>query len=106
MRCDQFMGLPSSALDFLSKNKVLEDFCEHCGQFIPRELEEIDEFVGMFEDKYPLYRHQLKDGRFADEFVQSDLWSSGPCFFLGLDVHGGDTANQKFTWPQDTIDEA
>jgi hypothetical protein len=56
----------------------------------------------MFGTEYSLIRYYLPDGRTADEFLQADPWSSGPCFFLGLRVSDG----QEFLWPQEDIDNA
>jgi len=99
------MGLPPEAIAFLKENEIPEKKCECCGH-CERVLEEIGHYVGMFEDEYPFYRHQLKDGRFADEFLQSSSWSSGPCFFLGLEVRDKDIVVKKFEWKQSVIDAA
>jgi hypothetical protein len=57
---------------------------------------------GMFDDdSVSLYRHQLTNGLFADEFLQSQPWSSGPCSFIGLKVSNG----TEFVWDQKSIDE-
>ncbi len=102
MRCDQFFGLPPAAIDFLKKHEVSREVCTHCERPFPRVLKIISYYVGMFGDHYPYYRHQLKDESVADEYVQSEAWSSGPCFFLGLKVSNG----QTFEWPQSEIDNA
>jgi hypothetical protein len=60
----------------------------------------VGEYTG-FND-YPLHRHQLKDGRTADEFLQAISWSSGPMFFLGLRVSDG----TEFAWSEEEIEQA
>ncbi|MFW9873072.1 MAG: hypothetical protein ACFFG0_08235 [Candidatus Thorarchaeota archaeon] len=101
MRCDQHVGFPGKALAFLNEFEIPEEVCEHCGSIICRKLEQIGEYYGMFENTYPLFRHQLKDGRYADEFYQCAPWSSGPVIFLGLKVSDGTI----FEWSEDEIEE-
>lgn len=105
MRCDQLIGLPDDAVKFLKENEVPEEICGCCERAFPRNLEKIGEFVGMFEDCYPLYRHQLVDGGHADEYLQAAPWSSGPCFFLGLLVETVKTVG-TFAWSEEDIDNA
>lgn len=108
MRCDQHMGLSADAIIFLQENEVPEETCEFCLRPYPRKLEKISYYVGMFEDHFPLHRHQLVDGRFADEYVQSSAWSSGPCFFLGLKIIDSKLlqVDLTFEWGQSIIDAA
>ena len=106
MRCDQFMGLTPEAIEFLRENEVPENKCACCNRAFPRTLIKIDTFIGMFEDVYGLFRHFLKNGQFADEYLQAEPWSSGPCFFLGLQIHDDGILTQKFEWAQSEIDKA
>jgi hypothetical protein len=94
MRCDQFIGLPPAAKHYL-RATGLEGVLPSV----------VDTYSGMFEEVYPLYRYELKDDRYAIEFVQADPWASGPCFFLGLRVYGpsGDVAD-IFCWDEEEID--
>jgi hypothetical protein len=102
MRCDQFMGLPKEARDFLERYQEVPDPCPHCNRpFLPK-IEEIGTYFGMFSDEYPLSRHFLKNGCTADEFLQASPWSSGPVHFLGLKVSDGTV----FEWAQEDIDKA
>jgi hypothetical protein len=96
------MGLPEDAYAFLKEHEKHPDPCPHCGRGYPPQTEEIGTYMGMFSDTYSLRRHFLKDGRTADEFLQAEPWSSGPCFFLGLKVSDGTT----FEWPQESIENA
>lgn len=98
MRCDQFLGLPESALEFL---RVWRKKCTCCSQFLPSPTV-IGYYVGMFEDKYPLTRYMLRNGITADEFLQEEQLSSGSMFFLGLRVSDG----RVFQWTQEEIDNA
>ena len=99
MRTDQPQGLPVSAEVFLDEQEVRPDCCPTCKRPFPPTLEAIGDYEGF--DTYPLHRHQLKDGRTADEFLQASPWSSGPLLFLGLRVSDG----TEFTWTDDEIDE-
>ena len=55
----------------------------------------------MFDQEYPLHRHQLNNGFYADEILQASPWSSGPMFFIGLLVSDG----KKFLWSEYEIEE-
>ena len=99
MRQDQFMGITEEAATFLGKNEVKSDKCKTCGCISPQPLEEISVYCGMFGDEHTLFRHQLKDGRYADEFLQTYSWSSGPMFFIGIKVNQG----REFLWTQAAI---
>lgn len=102
MRMDQFEGLPASAKAFLKENEVPQKVCECCERPFPRDLEIIEHFYGMFGDKYPLHRHQLKNGSCADEFLQATEFSSGPMFFLGLRLLA---SLFEFKWSEAEIEE-
>ncbi len=99
MRSDQFMGLPPDAVGFLEKYETPEKCCKECKRPFSRELEVIGHFFGIGGTKYPLHRHKLVEGAYADEFLQAQPGSSGPCFFLGLKLFGS-----VFEWPQEDID--
>ena len=101
MRMDQHIGFNPFTLAFLEENEVPEEVCECCKRPIPRDLKIIGRYEGMFGTKYSLRRHQLKDGGFADTFLQASPWSSGPMFFLGLHFQNGST----FQWSVGEIEE-
>jgi hypothetical protein len=107
MRCDQIFGLPIGAIEFLRKYEVQPEACPHCKRPFDRKPDVCGYYLGMFDDPYNLYRHLLVDGRTAEEFVQADPWSSGPCMFLGLRVYdtNADLENE-FLWSQEDIDNA
>ena len=63
---------------------------------------EYDYFIGMFEDKYPLCRAIFPDGVIIEEFVQAEVWSSGPCFFIALRKNGEEI--KESLWEQKDID--
>jgi hypothetical protein len=107
MRCDQILGLPVEAIEFLRKYEVQPEACPHCKRLFDRKLEVCSYYHGMFDDPYNLYRHLLIDGRTAEEFVQADPWSSGPCMFLGLRVYDTNAdLESEFLWSQEDIDNA
>jgi len=54
----------------------------------------------MFDEEH-LRRYDLTDGRTADEFVQEEIWSSGPMVWLGLKVSDG----TMFKHPEEDIRE-
>jgi hypothetical protein len=99
MRTDQPQGLPPIAEAFLAERETEPNHCEACARPFPRQLEIIGKYCGF--DAYPLHRHQLKDGRTADEYLQATPWSSGPMFFLGLRLADG----TEFAWSQEEIDQ-
>jgi len=101
MRTDQFAGLPAAAEKFLTENRRPPRTCPTCGHVTETYLEKYDTFTGMFMTQYPLYRHPLKGGRFAEEFLQTAPWSSGPVHFLGLRVSDG----TEFTWSEADMEE-
>jgi hypothetical protein len=98
MRCTQPMGLPLKAETFLHNNAERLDVCDHCGRDSGFKTEVIDR-IGMFED-LPLLRYTLKDGTQATEYVQTEIWSSGPMIWLGLR-----TIQQNFEWDKSEITE-
>ncbi len=101
IRCDQFVGLPPTAIAFLVEYAAPQEVCEHCKRPFPCSSEQIGFFYGMFDEKYPLRRLVLKDGRTADEFHQAAPWSSGPVHHLGLRVSDG----IEFVWTKEEIEE-
>lgn len=101
MRMDQFVGLNPQAVAFLEEKEVPQKVCECCNCLYPRNLEIIGNYEGMFGAKYPLNRHQLQDGTYADEFLQAAPWSSGPMFFLGLRLQDG----TEFKWSDTEVGE-
>lgn len=108
MRCDQFMGLPPDADQFLHEHAIKPKRCVACNQVIPPKLEVIEWYGGMFGEQFPLHRIPLKGGGYAEEFLQASPWSSGPIFFHGLRVYarGTGTLVTTFTWPDEELDNA
>ena len=98
MRSDQHMGLTPDAIAFLEGHEIPEKCCKECKRPFPRELEVIGHYHGM-GGEYPLHRHELADGDYVDEYIQAEPWSSGPCFFLGLQL-----VDSVFEWDQEDID--
>lgn len=100
-RSDQYVGLTDEAQQFLRDNEVGYEMCPHCGQIMAGTTSEvIEHFTGMFGNEYDLRKHYLYDGREADEFLQCSPWSSGPVFFIGLELSDG----QEMIWTDDEIE--
>ena len=70
MRCDQHIGLPQRALDFLGRYEAQGPVCPTCHRSMQAVLKVIGHYEGMFMQEYDLYRHPLNDG-YADEFLQA-----------------------------------
>ena len=103
MRCDQYIGLTNEAKSFL-QNNTEDKVCPHCNQTIPTKLEVIGCYNGMFMEEYSLFRHPLTGGGYADEYLQASPWSSGPCFFIGLQVFGSrGEAIKVYAWSEEDI---
>lgn len=101
MREDQFIGPCPAAKEFLAVNEVPEKVCGECGRSFPRDLEIIGHFHGMFGDECPLFRHQLINNSYADEFLQAAPWFGGPIHFLGLRLANG----VELIWIEEEIEE-
>lgn len=91
MRQSQPFGLPNNALEFLFDNAVRIDVCKHCKRHGGYKKEKIGTY-GMF-DEIDLYRYTLLSGETADEYIQREVWSSGPMIWLGLTWKG-----TEFKW--------
>jgi len=98
MRCSQPQGLPSEAIAFLEENAIRIDLCPHCGRDDGYMKKHIGS-IGMFDD-VPMYEYNLKNGDIAVEYVQEEIWSSGPMIWLGLKV-----GDKKFEWKKEDIKE-
>ncbi len=81
-RCSQPQGLPSCAVHFLFDNAIVFNQCPHCNRHDGYQKEVIGTY-GMF-DELELYRYTLQDGSTAEEYVQHDMWDSGPMIWLAL----------------------
>jgi hypothetical protein len=101
IREDQYIGLPQTAVAFLDEQETAVQICTCCNRPFPRDLQVVGHYHGMFDTEYPLYRHALKDGRVADEFLQASPWDCGPMFFLGLEVSDG----TRFEWTEEEIEQ-
>ena len=97
MRCSQPYGLPKEAEQYLKEYAVKFNYCEHCARHDGYKTEKTDKYYGMY-DEFPLKKYKLKNGEFAEEFVQYSIWSSGPMEWLGLKTPEGD-----ITWNQQEI---
>ena len=98
MRCSQPQGLPSEAIAFLEEKAIRINLCLHCGRDDGYMKKEIG-VTGMFDDVF-LYEYNLKNGDIAVEYVQQEIWSSGPMIWFGLKI-----GNKKFEWKKEDIVE-
>ena len=104
MRCDQHIGLPQRALDFLGRYEAQGPVCPTCHRSMQAVLKVIGHYEGMFMQAYDLYRHPLNDG-YADEFLQASPWSSGPMFFIGLRTYDEQgNLKEEIKWDEDEIE--
>lgn len=87
MRCSQPQGLPVEAIEFLDKNAVKLNQCPHCYRHDGYQKKIISHY-GMF-DELPLYRYTLSNSDTADEYIQAEIWDSGPIIWLCLRLKGG-----------------
>lgn len=99
MRCTQPYGLPEEAKLFLKIHAVRKDPCDHCGRDSGYTKKEVG-IYGMF-DEMPLFEYTLADGNTATEFVQHEVWSSGPMVWLGLRTSDG----QELLWAESEMAE-
>lgn len=98
MRCSQPYGLPPKAIEFLNKNAFKLDQCPICKRNSGYKKEIIGTY-GMF-DELTLYRYILLDGNIAEEFIQEEIWNSGPMIWLGLTWK-----DAKFKWADKEIND-
>lgn len=98
IRCSQPQGLPPEAVEFLKNNAVKINQCTCCLRYDGYSREIIDT-CGMCDD-VDLYCYALVNGDTATEFVQEEIWSSGPMIWFGLRCK-----NSEFIWPSGAIVE-
>jgi hypothetical protein len=109
-RTDQYMGKTQEAESFLEREAIFEKVkpCPHCGEFLEEHIkrEPYHTFSGMFETEYNLYKYPLKGGWYALEKLQTTPWSSGPMFFISLEVYSQDGSLQRtIEWSEEDIEE-
>lgn len=80
MRCTQWIGLSSRSRE-LASAAVSEDTYSHT--------------YGMFDEELPLTRYVLEDGRALEEYVEHEIWSSGPMLYTAL---RDTTTGESFGW--------
>lgn len=107
MRMDQWIGLTQEAQDYLEKHcRVVPNIvCPDCGCVITesKDCKAYEEVEGMFGTPAgALHEYKLKHGPVAKEIVQGAPWSSGPCFFVCLEIEG----ERCFEWSEKEIDDA
>jgi hypothetical protein len=88
----------TEAIEFLNKNAFRLDQCPICKRNSGYKKEAIGTY-GMV-DELTLYRYTLLDGSTADEFVQDEIWDSGPMIWLGLRWK-----DSEFRWADKEIED-
>ena len=123
MRTDQPQGLSPKAEQFLQENAKKSELkiCSECKHQTGGEIIKVEcgRYAGMFADQslygekpsdegtYPLYKYELNDGGYAEEYEQCSPWSSGPVIFLGLRIvnQGKYIGETKIEWTEEEIEE-
>ncbi len=54
---------------------------------------------------HPFSKYSLPDGRVLVEDVQSEPWSSGPCYFLALKDHKTGDWVEETLWSEEEMNE-
>lgn len=98
MRCSQPQGLPTEANRFLKNNARRVNECRHCYKHNGYHREIIGQY-GMYNE-FNLYRYSLLDGTTAEEYVQKEIWSSGPIIWMALKWK-----NIIFEWREEEMQE-
>lgn len=99
MRCTQPYGLSPAARAFLHEQGLRDDPCSHCGRDSGYVKEKYGNVPGAGD--LPLFRYTLKDGSVAEEFVQCEIWSSGPMIWTALRLADG----RELLWPEEELVE-
>ena len=111
MRCDQFIGLNDEAKTYLEREKVLLSSTFEI-DWTTKEINRIDEYsidiqeysfiTGAWQDEVArLHEYTWPSGEKCREIVQATPWSSGPCYFLCLEIVGGESAGDKlYEWTE------
>ena len=102
IRCSQPMGLPDKARAFLESHALKVNTCPVCCRHDGYDKVEIGNY-GMF-DELVLNRYFLANGGTADEFIQHEVWDSGPMTWLGLRVFCEDgDAGYVLSWSNEEL---
>lgn len=102
MRCEQFAGLAPIAQEFLEAHRLPPRICPTCGQpSFTCTKESVATYETGWGGEDALYRHYLKEDQYADEFLQTVEFSSGPVHFLGLRLQDG----TELTWTPEDMEE-
>jgi len=118
MRCDQYIGLNDRghklvagesvqvATDYVTRHyhdgRVVELPPQPVKEYTVKKDERGVEFYGMFDDPYPLYEYTMSDGRVLKEYLQDEIWSSGPMFFIAL-LDENDNIISESLWTEEEM---
>lgn len=99
-RSTHYQGLTEEAETFLKTNAktYLYKFNNGWGEcHVVKPLTEEIGHTGMFGE-ITINKYELKDGSYAEEYVQANPWHSGPVIFMGLK-----TKDRRFEWTEEEI---
>ena len=121
IRMDQHFGLNAWAenyvegkLEFSHKEQITKKYSDGKIEVGPeinifksdvKKVSSENWYSGTYGEQYPLHKYIFPNGDVLYEKVQSENWSSGPCFFLALCYEGGKWL-EKSLWAQEDIDNA
>jgi len=115
MRCSQIMGLSDGARKFLKKGEKLlwtdhirrvfpdgseeEEVYEHCAV----EIRPGEGSYGMFHE-FEFDEFVFPDGTVYEEYVQHEVWSSGPMIWLAIRHKDTKEPVKETLWPCDDLE--
>lgn len=102
MRMDQYVGLTERAQKWIDENVVKEtvetvsvsyvngvETHRGTASVVGPLAEPYGTIEGAWEDNVaPLMAYTLRDGGTVEEYVQAEMWSSGPMYFIALRYKG------------------
>lgn len=122
MRMTQYQGFTQAAHEWLNRNCEAITYTEFTRRvysdgrketLLPRVVnilksEETDNIIyGLCDEEVRnLKRYPLKKGGYVEEYLQAEIWSSGPCMFMALRFSDTKIPINASLWPQKALDAA
>lgn len=116
IRMDQYAGLTSAARQLVAGENVLdyvttEDRLYSDGHHEivgPTEVYKSSVFVEVcgsisgawIDEVAPLHRYHLPDGSVLEEYVQDEVWDSGPIYYIALQYQDSQTPVPQSLWSE------
>ncbi len=104
------MGLSTQAYKWLEENayKTPEFICTECSQTILSHFHTTNVPKGIIEgfggeELYTLQQYELFNGKFVEEYVQAEIWNSGPNIYLALRYLDGAIVKESL-WDKEVIE--